>query len=979
MAALSESIRALGRCSCPRDVVVYISKLAQNTEDMAWFTTFSPSIYDSAWLSMVYRYADGQLSWLFPECFDYVLSHQLENGVWPSTASTVDGILNTSAALLALLTRRQLVPDARVAPNIESATSGLKDLLEGWNINETDQVGFEVIVPSLLRQISQFGIHFTFPGQARLQALSAGKLAKLHLESLQSERQSTILHSLESLVGIVDFDRLRHHCSEARGVLGSPAASAAYLMHSSSWDDRAETYLRRVVASTNYDTGGIPSAFPTSIFELSWALSTLFMAVDSPTPAETAALLGPVKSYLQETLASQDGVTGFASGILADADDTARVLLTLGLLDVDTDFCPMIAHFRSGAYFKTYELERNPSFSANCNVLLALVESHEAQRHIDTIEAISLYLVEASKGGNMRDKWNSSIRYSAMLFSLAVTRLLRRYGNGDLVGRLQAPLSRDIVICLSQILARTLIDQQEDGSWDSSTEVTAYCALTISQMMRLPFHEDIRNAQMSPALSRARGYLTRHQKDPITPSREDYLWIEKLSYASSLLRKAYIVAAIHASCDQLPCTEALAELFQASPAARKMITLLLSTPLLQQFSPTPFRDLELVLLEARHWSDHLYHAKSLSSVSADNGSGSRKLFDLIPLIFTTCNHRAGLALTPHTLWNMIHLSLLVYQVDEVMESVAIQMSDNELTELHKHLRSSCSLPESLLRRLHPFIEHVLHHPQVQEAPLDIQHELADELRRFLSAHIEHVRANMALKRQRDSAAGGASFGNNSHPVYSKTTSTYYQWVHSIGAADTSCPFASLFFMCLISKCNPTNRHSQSDSYFCFKDAQSQYLSRAAIRHLSAMCRQYNDCGSAARDRAERNLSSLDFLESSMCLSDPYVPYPYSSVNGNGQPRDLDSEPTSLSLPLSTLKEALMEISEFERTCLQLALRRLGAVSISSTNMSTSTRSLDADANAIALRRFGVFVDITDLFGQVYVLQDLTSRIRSNGG
>ncbi|KAH8429121.1 uncharacterized protein LDX57_006791 [Aspergillus melleus] len=92
------------------------------------------------------------------------------------------------------------------------------------------------------------------------------------------------------------------------------------------------------------------------------------MVSGPPKPAETA-FLSDVKDYLQKTLESQNGVAGFASGGLADAGDTARALMTLEFFGVDVDFVPMIEYFRSGLCFKTSDLERNPSFSANCNVL----------------------------------------------------------------------------------------------------------------------------------------------------------------------------------------------------------------------------------------------------------------------------------------------------------------------------------------------------------------------------------------------------------------------------------------------------------------------------------------------------------------------------------------------------------------------------------------------------------------------------------
>ena len=71
-------------------------------------------------------------------------------------------------------------------------------------------------------------------------------------------------------MGLVDFDRISHHCTPEYGIMGSPAATAAYLIHSSKWDSHAEEYLQRVVSLAKDENGGVPSGFPTPNFELSW-------------------------------------------------------------------------------------------------------------------------------------------------------------------------------------------------------------------------------------------------------------------------------------------------------------------------------------------------------------------------------------------------------------------------------------------------------------------------------------------------------------------------------------------------------------------------------------------------------------------------------------------------------------------------------------------------------------------------------------
>lgn len=164
MDSVSNSGLTIATCSTPKELVGLICELALEDGKLKRFGTFSTAVYDTAWLSMVHTKVDGQISWCFPECFEYLLRNQRDHGTWDAYASPLDGILNTLAALLSLLTRSELDEDGR----IQKARAGLKTLLQTWNVDEAVSVGFEIIVPALLRQIGQHDICFDFPGRQRL-------------------------------------------------------------------------------------------------------------------------------------------------------------------------------------------------------------------------------------------------------------------------------------------------------------------------------------------------------------------------------------------------------------------------------------------------------------------------------------------------------------------------------------------------------------------------------------------------------------------------------------------------------------------------------------------------------------------------------------------------------------------------------------------------------------------------------------------
>lgn len=232
--------------------------------------SMSPSIYDTAWLSIIPSQVSPE-TWLFPECFEFVLNSQLETGGWHSYASHVDGILNTSAALLSL--KLHLHHDKYHSDWIhrsQKAQKALKDMLLNWDVASTDQVGFEILTVKLLTMLEAEGVDVTFPQYEKLRSVYHKKLGQLPASGVY-EAPSTLYHSLEALIGHVDFVRLKRWQEPNGSMMGSPSSTAAYLMYSTEWDHDAECYLRTVLEhGPGQGNGSVPSAWPTSIFESAW-------------------------------------------------------------------------------------------------------------------------------------------------------------------------------------------------------------------------------------------------------------------------------------------------------------------------------------------------------------------------------------------------------------------------------------------------------------------------------------------------------------------------------------------------------------------------------------------------------------------------------------------------------------------------------------------------------------------------------------
>jgi hypothetical protein len=397
------------------------------------------------------------------------------------------------------------------------------------------------------------------------------------------------------------------------------------------------------------------------------------------------------------------------------------------------------------------------------------------------------------------------------------------------------------------------------------------------------------------------------------------------------------------------------------------------------------------------------------------------------------------AVSPWVLREMMVLSTLNFHVDEYMEGVVERYFGDDLGSIRrivgdlftKDLRDTRvinghhgnggtnmmdqedqeQLPtaDDVKAVLGGYIRRILYHPAVIASPRNSQVTLAFELQAFLLAHITQAEANNHLRAQdhhtnSTSNGHGVEFTNGNgilspnSPTCSKQQEStpprsFYSWVRSISANHTSCPFSFVFYNCLLHYSAPSPSSSVSSSssgslsQFGNKktvfttSALASYLAEDMCRHLASLCRMYNDAASVARDADEQALNSVDFPEFLLRKSGMRINGPAglagcrSSIleglvgNGGGSSSwsdhihldnegDLETAPAVEDLIKSKVDE-LLRIAEYERRGLEMAMALLG-------------EELRNDELMGALR---VFVNVTDLYGQIYLLKDVGTRTR----
>jgi len=471
--------------------------------------------------------------------------------------------------------------------------------LNGWNIDELDMTGFEIVIPSLLSALEKLtpSVTFDFPDKPRLYKENQRKMNIIPIEAifaLAARRQPiTIVHSLESFTNTFDMSRCQNEGFQAiNGSYGSsPAATAAVLIAAQEWDEKAYAFLKKIIdnrPSHASKFGFVPTLCDVGIFETCWishCVGEMIMSMEdnpntdfsTPDMQELTSRNAAFITYMKALLKEQKGVLRWVSWdnrIPGDVDDTGVANYLIRHFDADAtfDLSPITRTFWNGRYFITYPLERTFSVSVNVHILNFLLSERERARvkgtlplmvptitktgvtrqaNLDNIIITDINWIAAQRNQNhfWKDKWNRSPWYTTMK-SIQVLLSLHKYP--EMLAATSFKNLETLHAYCRKSIDCALSVQHEDGTWGEASsdaqgnvEETSYVVRMLKEGLRV-WSED---EKLKKALVGGQEYLLRHFDEAMNDkgffhNKQPFLWVNKQLYTVPRILRASMLSAL---------------------------------------------------------------------------------------------------------------------------------------------------------------------------------------------------------------------------------------------------------------------------------------------------------------------------------------------------------------------------------------------------------------------------------------------------
>lgn len=464
--------------------------------------------YDTAWAARL-----GEIDWnISSQALSWLAENQLADGSWGASAPMYyhDRVICTLAAMIALSVRGRRGHDKtqieRGKQALERVVGGATQGLQSDPNGAT--VGFEMIAPTLTAEAEKLGI-IQNQGNRILGRLSKQRAKKLsYLQGNMISRKVTMAFSAEMAGSDGQHMLDVHNLQEVNGSVGvSPSATAYFATYIKKGDAASLNYLR----NTLKPDGGLPNVAPFDVFEIGWALWNLSLI---PGLGHTEKLK-PHLDFLSKAWTPKTGVGFAASYTVKDSDDTGLVYETLLRYGIEKDLASVLS-YEEKDHFRCFDLEANPSISANIHVLGALGQAGLNAKN-SSVQKI-IHFLHKSKGQQpfWVDKWHASPYYATAHAIIACAGLAN-----ELVG---------------ESVEWILKTQNSNGSWGTyvaTAEETAYAIQALwvwnNKVARIP----------KSIFKNGARWLKENMHNPYPP-----LWIGKCLYSPNLVIRSAVISAL---------------------------------------------------------------------------------------------------------------------------------------------------------------------------------------------------------------------------------------------------------------------------------------------------------------------------------------------------------------------------------------------------------------------------------------------------
>jgi halimadienyl-diphosphate synthase len=467
----------------------------------------SPTAYDTAWVARIQNptHPDDPM---FPATYDWLLTHQHADGSWGGEIPFAhDRVVCTLAALLALSGSTYRTDESEIAVRRAIVYLNRTDLdLQGV---PAETVGFELILPELMRQAQAKGLRLPYEQWRFVEAIQAVKLQRIPPIVVYGG-PNTLTTSLEYLGDRV-LPELLPRCQSDTGSYGcSPSATSYAFLHRP--ESSALRYLQRV--ATMRPDGGVLFLWPFEVFESAWAL---YYLADLPLDPE---VVQPSLARLRAGL-TPAGTSWTRHGMPSDVDDTAVTLYVLHRYG-ESISGDVFAQYEAPEHFYTFPLERDPSITSNAHVfetLRALPSSVEQRRMM--LKVVHFLRQSQVQGRYWHDKWHTSPLY-------AVEQVIRAVAGWD----------NDFVRPIVQWVVET---QHEDGSWGVADGNAEETAIALRSVLTAAEHDAALSRTLDDTIERGGQYLLSRFGDENHPA----LWLGKALYTPPNIVEAIILGALY--------------------------------------------------------------------------------------------------------------------------------------------------------------------------------------------------------------------------------------------------------------------------------------------------------------------------------------------------------------------------------------------------------------------------------------------------